>query len=430
MSGARKSGVIVFGALLVLLFAYVAIAQGIGNPSVPSGDIALVEDVPDGKGDISQEAYDRAFLQTWKRSGLQSAPKPDNAQFTEIKEAAINDLLDQAWLTGEAAELGITATEREVQNEFETVRQDQFPDDAAFQKFLTDSAFTEEEVLDRVKLQVLSRKIEEQINGSVKEVPEDQLQQFYDDSKENFTTPETRDIRLIVTDKQADADKIEAELAKADEVKDFARLAKEFSTNGSAQEGGKTVATEGAFPDPAGSEVMSADEGAVLGPIEAGGDFYFFRVEKITPEETQSFEEVRQQIQQQLLPTLQQQKFADFVSDYNSKWTSRTFCSDDYIVERCSNFEGDGRLESADPACYEEGAADADPAISCPAPVGLRAPQSAGGNTLDPFGVAGGASKPQGPVPAGDPADAPAAPPGAAGAAGAAGGAVQQVPAQ
>jgi foldase protein PrsA len=428
MSGARKSGVIVFGALLVLLFAYVAIAQGIGNPSVPSGDVALVEEVPDGKGDITKKDYDRSFLQTWKRGGLQAAPEPDNAQFEEIREAAINDLLDQAWLTGEAAELGVAATDREVQNEFQTIRQDQFPDDAAFEQFLEDSAFTEEEVLDRVRLQVLSRKIEEQINNSVSEVPEDELEQFYEDSKENFTTPETRDIRLIVTDNQADADKVEAALEKSDEVKDFARLAREFSTNGSSEQGGQTVATEGAFPDPAGSEVMGAEEGAVLGPIEAGGDFYFFRVEKVNPEETQTFEEARQQIQQQLLPTLQQQAFADFVSDYNSKWTSRTFCAEDFTVARCSNFKGDGRLDSADPACYEEGAADADPAISCPAPVGLRAPQAPGGDSLDPFGAAGGASRPQGPVAPGDPAEA--AQGGAGAGAGGVPGGIQQVPGQ
>ena len=423
MSGARKSGVIIFGALLVLLFAYVAIAEGIGNPSVPSGDVALVEDVPDGKGDITQEDYDRAFLQTWKRGGLQAAPEPDNAQFAQIQEAAINDLLDQAWLTGEAAELNVSATDREVQNEFQTIRRDQFPDAAAFQQFLEDSAFTEEEVLDRVKLQVLSRKIEEQINGSVTDVPEDELKEFYENSKDNFTTPETRDIRLIVTDNQADADKVEAALEKGSEVKDFARLARQFSTNGSSEQGGKTVATEGAFPDPAGSDVMGAEENAVLGPIEAGGDFYFFRVEKVNPEETQTFEDVRQQIQQQLLPTIQQQQFAEFVADYNSKWSSRTFCAEDYVVSRCSNFEGDGRLESADPACYEDGAADAEPALACPAAVGLRAPQAPGGDTLDPFGVANGASKPQGPVAPGDPTTA--APGGAAATEG-----IQQVPGQ
>ena len=132
MSGARKSGLVVFGAILVLLFAGIAVAQGIGNPSVPDGDIALVEDVPDGRGNISMEDYERSFLQTWKRGGLNQAPEPGNAQFEQIKEAAINDLLDQAWLTGEAAELGVTASEREIDNEFQTIRRDQFPSEAAF----------------------------------------------------------------------------------------------------------------------------------------------------------------------------------------------------------------------------------------------------------------------------------------------------------
>ncbi len=416
MSGARKSGVIIFGAILVLLFAYVAIAEGIGNPGVPDGDIALVEEVPDGLGDISQEQFDRSFLQSWKRGALHEAPEPGDNQFEQIKEAAINDLLDQAWLTGEAGEIGVTATEREIDNEFQTIRQDQFPNEAAFQKFLEDSNFTEEEVLDRVRLQVLSRKIEEQITSDVTDVPEDQIEEFYESSKENFTTPETRDIRLIVADNQADADEVEAGLAKGSENEDYARLAEEFSTNGSSSQGGRTVATEGAFPDPAGSEVMSAEEGATLGPIEAGGDFYFFKVNKINPEETQTLDDVRGQIRQQLLPTLQQQAMSDFVADYNSKWTSRTFCSDDFKVARCSNFEGDGRLESADPACYEDGAADAEPALSCPTAVGLRAPAAPGGDSLDPLAPAGGANRPQGPVPAGDPEDAAAAAAAAAGA--------------
>ena len=38
----------VLGAFLVVFFVVVAIAQGIGHPSVPSGDVAVVQDVPDG----------------------------------------------------------------------------------------------------------------------------------------------------------------------------------------------------------------------------------------------------------------------------------------------------------------------------------------------------------------------------------------------
>jgi parvulin-like peptidyl-prolyl isomerase len=416
MSAARRSGLIAFGALLIVLFAGIAIAQGIGNPSVPSGDVAIVEDVPGDVGNITKEKYDRSFLQTWKRGGLQEAPKPGDAQYEQIKEAALSDQLDQAWLTGEAAELGVEASQREVDAEFKTIRQDQFPDAAAFNKFLEDSAFTLAEVRDRVKLQVLSRKIEERITTDVKEVPQDLIEQTYEQQKDSFVTPETRDISLIVTDNKADADKVAAALDKNSDDKAFAALAKKYSTHGSSSQGGETVATEGAFPDPAGSEIMSASEGELSGPVEVDGDSYFFKVNKINPEETQSLEDVTPQLKQQLLPTLQQQAMADFVAAYNSKWTSRTFCADDYLIARCHNFVGDGRLATADPACYEEGAADSTKPLACPAPVGLRAPQAPGGDTLDPFGAAGGASRPQGPVPAGEPNPAAAAAAGAAGA--------------
>ena len=223
MSRPRRFGLIVFGAILVALFAVIAIANGgVGKPSVPSGDIIYVQEVPDGLGNISQDDYNRSFEQTWKRGGLKSAPKEGDAQYDQVKEAAINDLLDQAWLTGEAEELGVSATDREVASELETIKKDQFPTPKAFSDFLKTSGFTAQEVEFRVKLQVLSRKIQDQITKSVTDVPDSEIEDFYDSSKESFTTPETRDIRLIVTDKKADADKAAKEkqaTAKADNCK-------------------------------------------------------------------------------------------------------------------------------------------------------------------------------------------------------------------
>ncbi|MFA9399528.1 MAG: peptidyl-prolyl cis-trans isomerase, partial [Acidobacteriota bacterium] len=402
MSGARKLGLTVFGGLLVLIFAFFAIDQGLAQPSVPSGDVAVVEEVPGGIGNISQEQYDRSFEQTWRRGGLDSEPKPGDAQYDQVKEAAISDLLDRAWLTGEASELGLDASDREIAAEFATVRRDQFPNEAAFKKFLKDSNFTVDEVRERVRLQVLSTKIQDEITGEITEVSDEEAEKFYEASKENFATPESRDIRLVVTDNEADAEKAKAELEKGSDDKQFAVVARKYSTQGSSAQGGKTVATEGAFPDPAGSEIMSAEKDVVVGPIEGGDQFYVFKVVKVTPGETPGLDEVREQIGQQLLPGLQQRAMAEFVADYNAKWTSRTFCADDYTISRCANFEGDGRIETADPACYEEGAADAEPPLSCPAPVGLSAPMEAGGNAGLGSLSQGSSNLPQGPVPPGD----------------------------
>lgn len=436
MSGARKFGLVLFGAILAVVFAGIAIANGgVTQPSVPSGDVALVEEVPNGLGDISQEDFVRAFLQTWKRGGLQKAPKAGDAQFQQVREAALNDLLDQAWLTGEASELGLDATDREVQSEFDTIRKDQFEDDAAYKKFLKDSGFTEEQVLDRVRLQVLSRKIEESITNSVKSVSDDDAKDYYEENEATFVTPQSRDIKLVVVDNKKDADKVAAAIEKDDSEESFAKLAKKFSTHASKGQDGDTVATEGAFPDPAGSDIMSAEVGAVEGPVKAGEDFYFFRIVKDTPEETKSFDDVKDQIKQQLLPTAQQEAMSKFVADYNAKWTARTFCADDYKTSRCHNYEPSGRLtqvdpstgastDLADPACYTEDApdkvADSKAPISCPSLVPGRkvpAPGAALDLGVDPSQVIG-TLPPQRPVPPGDAEDAAAA----AGAAGAAAG--------
>lgn len=411
MSGARKFGLIVFGAILVVLFAGIAFAQGVVKPTVPSGDIIYVQDVPDDRGNITEDDYNRSFKQTWKRGGLQTAPKEGDAQYDQVREAAINDLLDQAWLTGEAAELGVTATDREINSELETIKQDQFPTPKAFQDFLKTSGFSQEEVRQRVELQVLSRKIQDRIMKSITEVPDTEVEAFYETSKDSFTTPESRDIQLIVTDSDANAKKATSQLGEDPSDEEFAKVAKKLSVHASKTEGGDTVATEGAFPDPAGAEIMSAEVGTLEGPIEAGNQFYVFRVTKVTPEETKPLDEVREQIRQQLLPTIQQQAMSDFVADYNAKWTSRTFCQDDYTVARCDNFEGDGRIEIADPKCYEAGAGS-NPDLACPAPIELPKPMAPGGNSSAGSLLGQSQNLPQRPV---QPADANAGEAAAAG---------------
>ena len=71
--------VILFGGLLVLLFAGFAVAQGIGKPD-PSGDvIAIVEEAPEEAGEITQEDFDRALEQAAARSNIQSVPEPGTA---------------------------------------------------------------------------------------------------------------------------------------------------------------------------------------------------------------------------------------------------------------------------------------------------------------------------------------------------------------
>ena len=63
------------------------------------------------------------------------------------------------------------------------------------------------------------------------------------------------------------------------------------------------------------------------------------QVEQITPAETTPLEEATEQITQTLLAARQQQIAQSFQEDFQTKWVARTFCADDYRIDRCSNAE-------------------------------------------------------------------------------------------
>ena len=76
----RRLGLIVFGAAFVVLFVVVAIAEGIGTPSVPSGDVALVTSVPAEVGEVSKQRFDHALVLAAKQSGGEKSPQAGRSQ--------------------------------------------------------------------------------------------------------------------------------------------------------------------------------------------------------------------------------------------------------------------------------------------------------------------------------------------------------------
>ncbi|HEX8049832.1 MAG TPA: SurA N-terminal domain-containing protein, partial [Solirubrobacterales bacterium] len=156
----QRLGLILFGALFVLLFVGFAVAQGIGSPGVPSGAVATVQDVPDDIADVSQEDFDHAMEQQVAQAKLKKAPEPGSEKYEEMKTTALGELLDEIWIKGEAEALGVKVTDKQVEEELAQIKEQNFPSPAAYKKFLKESKFTQEDVDKRVELQVLSTAIQ------------------------------------------------------------------------------------------------------------------------------------------------------------------------------------------------------------------------------------------------------------------------------
>ena len=81
----------------------------------------------------------------------------------------------------------------EVAAELETVKDQQFKTEAEFNKYLKEANFTLEEVTSRVRLQLLSQKIQDKITKSVSSVPDSDIENYYEGAEDEVTTAEDRD---------------------------------------------------------------------------------------------------------------------------------------------------------------------------------------------------------------------------------------------
>ncbi|MGZ5341052.1 MAG: peptidyl-prolyl cis-trans isomerase [Solirubrobacterales bacterium] len=397
----------VFGAVVIVAVVIAALTSGIGHADVPEGDVASV----DGDG-ISQAQFDRALQQAALQQGVEDVPAPGDQQYDALRDQAMGDLLDVAWIQKEAEEQGVSVSDRQVQTQLEQTKKQNFKTDAEYQKFLETSGYTQEDVDLRIKLQLLSQMIQQKLTTDAPKVSDSEVEDFYNQNKAQFEQPETRDIRIVLTKDQAQADEAKKALEADNSDASWQKVAAEFSTDEASKDKGGVRAgvTAGVLEGDLDGQVFDAEQDTVLGPVQTPLGFYVFQVDKITPGGAQPLSAVQAQLKQQLQAQAQQESFSAFIEDYRAKWTSVTLCADGFVIDRCDNF-----VPGATMPCTASAQA------GCPAPVLERSPLAPGAAGAGSLGGGGGGA-PQRPHPPG----AAQTPPGAPGAAGAGG--AQSVP--
>lgn len=382
----QRLALILFGALVVVLFVGFAVAQGLGKPSVPEGDVILVEDVPAEVGEISEAEYRRGLLQQAAAGGLKKLPKEGSTKFEELKETTLGELINGAWLVGAAEELGIKPpTAKKMEEELEKIKEQNFPTPAAYKEFLETSKLTQEDVDQRVELQITSAAISEAIQGRAGVPSSSEISDYYDAAKATqFTTKPSRDARIITNKDKAEVEAAKAALEEDNSPANWKKVAKKYSSDpttgskGGLQPGltEELLATAGPFKD----AIFEAATNELVGPIKYQGNYTVIEVVKLNPEKVQTLAEAKAQISSTLTQQKQEAVLNEFIASWQSKWESRTFCTSGFVVSSCSNYKGDGRPSEADPACYE---ADPKKAPSdCPAVVQSTKPALPGSVTI------------------------------------------------
>lgn len=363
---------ILFGALFVVLFVIFAVTEGIGSPSVPSGDVVHVSSVPSEYGNVSEEKLKRSIarLATSGEEKAKKPPKPGTDKYEELQDKAMSELIEGVWIRGEAEELGVSVTEKQVEDELTTIKKQNFPTKDAYAKFLKESQFTQQEVNELVELQIFTQQIQNQIGQQAPPPSSDAVEAYYEAEKATqYTTKESRDVRLILNEDKGEVEAAKAALEKDNSPANWKKVSGKYSSDptskakGGLQEG----ITEEFLKGPLKAAIFDSPTGELVGPVKFEKNWVLVEVVKLTPEKVKTLPEVKSQIESTLGQQGQQEALSDFIAGFGSKWQTRTTCADDFLMEKCGNYKGSGHPANASPACYE--ADPKAPAKECPSPV-------------------------------------------------------------
>jgi foldase protein PrsA len=374
----------VFGAGFSVLFALIAIAEGIGEPTIPSGDVILIQGMPDDLGRITAGDIDLVHqIELFAvSSGLRRTPRPGDPQYGAVKRAMTRIFIEEAWLRGEASELGIELTAGEVRDELKKLVKESFESRAELQQFLRKSHSTPEDLYKRVRRGMLNRRIEEHIAQDAPLPSHGEIEDYYEAAKDRFPREASRDVRLVVNKDRAKARQALAILRRDHAAGKWEKVVERFSEGPSAKKKGglKKTATRDSLEEPLAAAVFSASKDQVEGPVKTKEGYAVFAVEKAIPKGVKTLKAVEAQIQRTLGESLLRTSVDEFHRSSAAEWTARTFCAAGYMTPLCANFKYDGHPPSANAACYEANPKGGLPDEGCPAPVTRRA-------TLEPGSV-------------------------------------------
>lgn len=381
--GARRQrfALIVFGALFVALFVIFVAAEGVGSPSVPSGDIALIQGVPDSLSHVSEEDFEQALERQASQAKLKKTPQPGEPKYEELKEAAIKELVEAVWLRGQAEELGVTVTEKEVATELATIKKQNFPTEGSYQKFLKESNFTQQEVNEILELQIFTKKIEEAAKAEAPEPTSAEIAAYYEAEKATkFTTKETRDVRVVINEDKSKVEAAQKELETDHSPASWKKVTAKYSPTTKAKGGLTPGVSEEFLPEELKKPIFSAATGELIGPIKAEKNYLLLEVVALHGEKTKSLKEAEAEVISALTQEKQQEASGEFASEYLGKWQARTHCASGFVTEQCASYQGSGHPTTASAGCYE--ANPKTPASECPAPVSQAKPALPGTVTV------------------------------------------------
>jgi foldase protein PrsA len=304
----RSASLVNMKIKLIALFGAAAVAfAGCGDSDITARAAATVNGQK-----ITVDEVDRELAKFEKSGQFETLTAEQGADKVrrQFEQGYLSQIVRRRIMRPLAEERGLEVSESEVDDALEAIKAD-FPSNKEFEDALDQQGVSSDQLPELVRDQLT----EEALRGDVAaglEPSDDDLQSYYDENIDRYRQTEASHILLK---ERGQADKVASQLqgAKANELdKLFADQAKKLSEDpGSGEKGGDLGYFASGELVPEFEEAAGQlDLGEVSDPVRSEFGFHIIRV---TDRRLQPFEDVREQIAQELSGAEAEEAFQDMV---------------------------------------------------------------------------------------------------------------------
>jgi parvulin-like peptidyl-prolyl isomerase len=308
--------------LVAALAALTLAACGGGDDDVPADAVATVAGEPIAKADF--DALMRRAEAGAKAQG-RKFPAAGTPEYAQLKRQALDILTQREEYEQEAEDLGIEVSDKDVDKRLEQLKKQYFAgNEKRYQAQLKESGLVEDDLRQDIRSQLVAEKIYNEVTKGVKVTDKD-VERYYGTHKQQYTQPETREIRhILVGEKQkALADRLYDQL-KAKPSR-FPALAKRYSKDpGSKNQGGKLTIVRGQTVAPFDQTAFLIRVGQISRPVKTQYGYHVIQATgAIKPARTTPLKDVKNAIRQQLLQTKKNDKMNKWVQETKKEYSDK-----------------------------------------------------------------------------------------------------------
>jgi peptidyl-prolyl cis-trans isomerase SurA len=259
------------------------------------------------------------------RSALGEGPRRDRE---EAFFKALDSLIEEALLLEEFKAKQGTIPAQMVEDRLHRMVADKFSNDrAAFEKTLSEQGMTVDDLKETIRDSLAVSAIRRQLITEFVKISPLQVHQLYESRLDRYRTPAKARLHLIALDHVEGAPSTATDLvARARGGADFAALAREFSKDPKAAEGGDWSWTDVESLRPEIKAALSGlSTGQVSDVIASGDQLYIVRLDESQPERVTPFGEVRADLEAEVRATETERLYRSLIERLRRKHLVQDF---------------------------------------------------------------------------------------------------------